>query len=105
MDLHRYERASEYDVKNWLIENLKLTDYQKDKMYREEILRFSPFYFYQLKEKQKVSPLWRLSIIPWIIFVIVLFIGLPFSWLFTGNWGYGDKLYKFHGNWRNKLGV
>jgi hypothetical protein len=103
MNLHRYERAPEHEVKDWLKENLKLTDYQREKIHNG-LLRESPFYFYQLKKKEKINPLWRLSIIPWVPYVIALFIGLPFTWLFTGHWGYGDKLYNFHGSWRNKLG-
>lgn len=103
MKLHRYEKASDYEVQAWLEKNLDLTPYQKEKIYNSELIRFAPFEFYK-RRKEKTSPIWRLSIIPWIPYIIILFTFLPFNWIFTGHWGYGDKLYNFHSKWRNKIG-
>ena len=53
MKLSYLERASDYDVEKWLNEELKLTPYQKELLNEREIVRFSPFYFYQRKKKEE----------------------------------------------------
>ena len=57
------KKAPEYKVQEWLEKKLELTNYQKSKLYNEEIIRFSPFYFYERKQKEKISILWRFTLI------------------------------------------
>ncbi len=73
---------------------------------KSELVRFSPFEFYQDKDKEKVSPLWRLTIffVPFYYIFIVGF--LPLNMIFTGKWGYSQKFYdNFHGVWMKKLNL
>ena len=105
MKLHRLKRASDFKVRDWLIKELELTDYQKDKMYRKEILRFAPFYWYEQRQKENISFLCRLSMIPFFIVWLILFIWLPVNFLFVGKWGYGDKIFNILSKWQNCIGL
>jgi hypothetical protein len=104
MRLSNLKRASDYDVEKWLTEELNLTPYQKEKMRDRELIRFTPFDFYEDKQKEKISPLWRITIFFFPIYLILLYIGLPFTMLFTGKWGYGRNFIdNFHNVWTYKL--
>lgn len=104
MNLSRLKKASDYKVTEWLEEELKLTPYQKQKIYDKELIRFSPFYFYEIKQKEKISFLWRLTILLFPIYYLIMLIGLPINMIITGKWGYSqDFLEKFHYSWLNKL--
>lgn len=104
MKLTNLKRASDYDVNNWLKKKLELTPYQYDKLTSEEIIRFGRYEFYEQAEKGKISIAWRLTIFLFPIYYLVLFIFLPFTMLFTGKWGYGQKFYDyFHAKWMRKL--
>lgn len=104
MNFSNLKKASDFDVKKWLEEELKLTPYQKDLIYKNELVRFAPFYFYETKQKEKISFLWRLTILLFPIYYLVALIGLPINMIITGKWGYGqDFLEKFHYSWLNKL--
>ncbi len=106
MKLHDLERASDWDVKEWLVKELELTPYQKSKMYDNETIQFSPFYFYQYPKNKKVTFLWRMSIVPFFVYYILAFIFLPFMWIFTGKWGYGRNFIdNFHSKWCKKIGI
>lgn len=105
MKLSYLEQASDYDVEKWLTEELKLTPYQKELLLDREIVRFSPFYFYQRKKKEEVSALWRLTIIPFVIYYILAICFTPIKWLFTGKLGYGRNFIdNFHSKWVRKMG-
>lgn len=104
MKLTRLKPASDYEVINWLEKELELTPYQKGKMRDREIVRFSPFEFYKSRGKEKVSVLWRLTIIIFPFYWLIFLVGLPFRFLFTGKWGYGQKFFdNFHAVWIRKL--
>ena len=106
MKLHKLQRTSDYKVKEWLDKELQLTPYQKSKLYNEETIRFAPFYFYEPRQKEKSSILWRLTVIPYLIYYAILFIGLPLTFLITGKWGYSEKFYdNFHAKWLLKLNI
>lgn len=105
MKFSRLKKASDYKVQKWLEKQLELTSDQKRNMSEREIVRFSKFEFYERKQEKKVSPLWRISILAFPIFWLILFIGLPFTMIITGKWGYGDKLYKFYNDWLSLLGL
>jgi|ERR1700741_354872 len=98
-------RASDHEVEKWLTESLDLTAYQKEKLRDREIVRFSSFYFYKTQKKEKVSVLWRLSIIIYPVYYLLAVCFLPIKWIFTGTWGYGRNFVdNFHSKWTRKLG-
>jgi len=108
MGLSSLKEASHYEVADWLEKELKLTPYQNEKL-REydgdyDLLRSSPFYFYRYKQKEKIFFLWRLTIIFFPFYLILMLIGLPFTMIFTGRWGYGRKFMdNFHSKWMRKI--
>jgi len=106
MKLSYLERASDYEVRQWLESELDLTPYQKEKLYKSEIIRLSNFYFYKIPKKEKVSILWRLSIIIYPFYFLLAISFLPIKFIFTGKWGYGrDFIDKFHSVWIRKIGL
>lgn len=101
MNFRNIEKASSYEVKEWLIKELKLNDYQIQKLNRESIIEDSPFYI--SKEKKYQSNIWlRLSIIFYPVVVLLLIIGLPINYIITGRWGYSNK-FNFILNWINRI--
>ena len=105
MKLHRLKQVSYLTIQNWLEDRLELTDYQKDKMRRSEFLRFSKYKFFEPRQKENVSFLCRLSMIPFFLVWLILFIGLPINFLFVGKWGYGDKIFSILSKWQNCIGL
>lgn len=106
MRLSQLKRASGHEVEKWLKEELKLTDYQKSLLFNEEIIRFSPFEFYERAQKEPASFLWRLTIVFFPAYFILLTVGLPIRFVVTGRWGYSDKFYdNFHAKWIRKVGL
>lgn len=106
MNLHRYKRAENYEVEDWLAKSLELTPYQKDILKRNELLRYSSYKFVKDRNSNKPNILWRLSSVAFFLFYILLFLGLPFTYLFTGELGYSLNFYdKYISKWRNKIGV
>jgi len=95
MIFSQIEEASGSDVREWILESIPdLTKYQKEVIQNADcdIIRVSHLHFYIDKSPQKVSFLWRFTILIFPLVWLVLFIGLPFNMLFTGRWGYGKKL-------------
>lgn len=99
-------RASDYEVREWLEKELDLIPYQKEKLNNNEIIRFSNLYFYKIPKKEKVSRLWRLTILFFPIYYLLAFCFLPINFIFTGKWGYGRNFIdKFHSVWVRKIGL
>lgn len=89
---------------DWLDKEIKLTDYQKQKIYNDEVFRWCPYDFY--KEKKRITNFWiRLSILIYPLVYIGIFISLPFKFLFTGRWGYNSQKIQWFRNWANNLGL
>lgn len=105
MQFHQLKRASDYEVEQWLVKKLELTPYQRDILFNQEIVRFSPFKFYQSRQKEKVPFWWRLTIFPLLLFIVLLFLWLPFNLIFTGRCGYGDKVYRVFAAWQRKVNL
>lgn len=106
MRLTNLERASDYDVQKWLENSIELTPYQKEKLRRDETIRFSSFYFYKFKKKEKSNFFWRLSIILVPFYYLALLIALPINLIITGTWGFGQNFYdNVHSKWMRKLGL
>ncbi len=104
MNLHRLTQADEFEVRDWLEQELSLTTYQIEKLLDRDFIRLSPFYFYKHTKQPKSSFLWRLTLPAFLLFLILLIIFLPVRWFFTGQWGYGFGIYdKFYAPWKRKL--
>lgn len=106
MKFSQLQPAANYEVEKWLETSIRnLTDDQKRWIYNEEIVRFSPFQFYKRVKKEKPTILWRLSALFYPIYLILLILFNPIKWIFTGEWGYGEKfLDGFHYKWTRKIG-
>lgn len=106
MKFSALEKASDYEVKEWLKTTLNLTPHQLSKMYREETLRWSDFKFYKYRTKKPVSLLWRLTLPFWVIYWILAVISTGIKWIFTGSTYLPTKfLDKFHRPWAHKLNL
>ena len=107
MKLTNLKPVFDYEVEKWLISSIpELTVYQKQKIRNDEIVRFSGFQFYKRRKRIKVSILWRLTFFLLPLYFAFLLVSLPFGYLFTGKWGFGQKFYdNFHAVWFHKLGL
>jgi len=105
MEFHRYKKASDYEVYDWIKKSIpELTNYQKQKIYDNEIVRFSKFEFY--KRRKRVSNIWwRLSAVFFPITWILIFISLPINFILTGDWGYSFKTLEWFNIWKNNIGL
>ena len=105
MKLINLKRANQYDVQNWLLDNIPdLTDVQKQKIRDWEIVRFAPFYFMQ-KNKRAENIFIRLSIVFLPFVWLILVFGLPINFFITGNWGYNDEKISWFSKWISKIGL
>lgn len=103
MKLSRLKQVNNYEVEEWLKDKLRLTSYQKELLHQQEIVRFSPFTFFKPKQKEKVNWLWRLTLLFYSVFLLLLIICLPLTFIITGKWGYYGKIETILYNWENKL--
>lgn len=101
MNLRNLEKAPDYKVERWLKEEFNLDNYQTSKMYDNESVRFSPFEFYQ--ERPYNSNIWlRLSIVFFPFVFLLLWLGLPLTYLIRGRWGY-NRNFDWILKWMDKL--
>lgn len=104
MKLHNLKPADTHAVNKWLIDKLNLGPYQKEKLHKDEIVRYAPFQFFE--QKKKVNSKWmRLTLIPYCIIYLLILISLPFKYFITGRWGYAYEKIKWFDNWQYKLGL
>lgn len=105
MNISNLKRASDSEVEKWLHENLNLTPYQKSKLRDDELIRRSPFKFYKYRESGSSNLLWRLSIVIFPLYILALYLIMPFIFLTSGKWGYSSQFVdKFFSPWANKIG-
>jgi len=103
MRLLNLKKVPDYQVENWLEENIaEITKYQKERIHNDEIVRFAPFEFYE-RRKRVDNFLIRLSIIFLPIVWLALIFGLPFNFIGTGTWGY--KKINWFSKWTSACGV
>lgn len=105
MNLHNYEKATDYEVQKWIDNSeLELTPYQKQRLRDYDVVRLAPFYF--IKPRKRVTNIWlRLSIILFPPVWILILISLPFNFILTGKWGYGNKTLKWFDKWVTNINV
>lgn len=109
MKLVQYKEVSHYELLKWLtsIHGLNLTPYQKELIRREFYDSRPPFTLMEF-DRKRVKPWWfRLTIIFYLIIMIILIIGLPFTYFVKGQFGYTyeNKFSQFMINWQKKLGI
>lgn len=106
MRLTNLTKAHTYEVEKYLKEKLDLTDYQYSRMKQDEFVRFSKYEFYKWDKESQPNILWRMSIVLYLLFVLFLYLFLPFTFILRGEWGYGQKFYdNVYAKWRRKLRI
>ena len=104
MNFSNLRKTSDIEIENWLHKNLDLTDAQYQKMIDTELIRFSKFHFYKWQKKENTTFLWRITIIAFPFYIILLILFLPFNFLFTGHWHLKQNfLDNFHSKWISKI--
>ena len=100
MNFRNLTQSRDYKIQKYLEANIdNLSPRQKLDIYH--LVQEMPFKFYE--RKKYTSSIWiRISIIlvPFVWFI--LFIFLPFTYIFTGTWGYGYKM-NWLLNWFDKV--
>lgn len=102
MEFTNLKRASYYEVKEWLQNELELTGEQRRKI-DDDFLRFSEFEIYKEVQTEKVNPLWRLTIFLFPIAFAILFVSQPFKMILTGKYKYRNGGLKWWHYWCDKL--
>lgn len=104
MNLIRYRELKLYEVKQILDDYIGLTDDQRLKLRQIDRL---PFSFVKYQKPEPVKPIWRLTILFYWVFVLILLLLLPIKWILTGNRYYPEKSwqYRLYIFWTKKLGL
>ena len=98
--------VSDYEVNKFLKDNLQLSPYQQELLVNNEIIRFSGFEIFKQKEKSKSNLLFRLTIVVFPTWLILLYFYLPINWIITNKWGFNPKTAnKLIGNWAKKINL
>ena len=108
-----YKTLSGYDIIKYIDKELKSRGTELG-LFQKEVLRDAwageygclPFEAFEWKapEGKKINILWRLSIIPLGIWIVLLFLFIPVKWVFTGKPHYGGgKIGKFTAGWIDKV--
>jgi len=106
MKITRLRKTPDHKIEEWLATKLQLTPYQKECMLKHGYVRSAPFYFYEAPPKVKTVLWWRITIIPFLIYIVLLICFGPVKWIFTGKWGYGQSFIdKYYSPWEQKLGL
>lgn len=104
MNIFRYKQVRDYDVEQYFRKHLDLTVYQKQRI--EDVIRSAPFDFISFEKEAAVFWPWRLTVIFFILFILLLWITMPIKWMLTGHGRYGQKsialkVYRF---WGKRIG-
>ena len=102
MDLLRYRKVDAGQVATGLAKELDLDWSKRDKI--EEYLRYR-YTIVEFQKKGKSNPLFRLTGPLYLLFFLMLLIGIPVKWLFTGSAYYTNesRLLKVRKSWADKL--
>lgn len=105
MNIHNLQKVNDMEVQEWFLKNIpEISPYQKEKIRDMELFRFSPFTYFK-RRKSVNNMFFRLTIILFPIVALLLFISLPFGFIFTGEWGYSYEKLKWFDKWKNSIGL
>ena len=104
MNLLRYRELNPYEIRDLLDKCIGLTDYQKDQLITTGWL---PFHIIEYESPEPVKPVWRLTILFYWMFCLMLLLVIPLKWLLTGNRYFSEKhwIYNVYASWTKKLGL
>lgn len=102
MKFTNLERASEYKLGCEIADIIQ--DYGRDMAYIEQHIKQN-YRLFKVIEKNKSNPLWRLTILFYFIFIILLVIAMPIKWLITGYQYYDSDSFvsKLQRKWYEKF--
>lgn len=102
--LSRFKEANSLEAQHWFFKNIPdITDEQIYLMSRKNLFGCCPFRFFKQRDKVKVSPLWRLTLFPFFLVVLLGVLWLPFNLMITGVWGYNRV--GWLSSWSAKLNI
>lgn len=105
MNLLRYKKVEMYEFRKILDKYIGLTEYQKEKLLG---IDWFPFTVIRYEKPEPVKPLWRLTILfYWLFLLVMLALVIPVKWLFTGKSYFSEKnwTYRVYAFWTKKLGL
>lgn len=106
MRLSNYDRATDYDIQNYLVQMLELSDQQVRTLRNSEFPRYTGFIIFKEQPKKAHSLLWRLTAPAYYAFVCFFVFLMPFKWILTGKTDYsGTALASIENRWRSKIGL
>lgn len=102
LNLVGLKEINEYKLLDFLRKEGVITKEQMYNCLQQDIFEKSKFYFFEQIPVKK-EPFWfRLTIIFVPIVILLLIIGIPFYYLFTSSWYYGEK-FMFIKKWLDRL--
>lgn len=105
MNLLRYKKVEPYELRKILDRYIGLTEYQKEKLLR---IDWFPFTVIRYEKPEPVKPIWRLTILfYWLFLLVMLVLVIPAKWIFTGKSYFSEKnwTYRVYTFWTKKLGL
>jgi len=106
MRLHDYKYSNRNEFKNFLIKELDLSVYQQDKLKTNDIIFDSKYTVMEKTGKVNSNALWRLSILLYPIYIVLLFLYCIVKYVFTGKFAIGsERLLNIHTTWNKKIGI
>ena len=103
MNLIKYKKLDNYEIRKILDQYIGLTDYQKEKLI---YIDWFPFSVIKYTEKEPVKPIWRLTILFYWIFCLLILLIHPVKWLLQGDMYFTERsvIYRLYNVWTKKLG-
>lgn len=91
-------------VSDWIAKGINLNYDKKQEL--KEFLMFNNEFCFVKHDDIKSSFLMRLTTPIFLIVLLLLFIFMPFKFIITGNWLYGDSIiFNIIKKWSNKIGI
>lgn len=101
MRLVRLEKAWSYEIREVIEKNKPVSAYETAELINQKftVLKFS--------KKKEQNPLWRLTILFYFLFFVLIIFTFPFKYLLTGTaqYEFNSTLGKFYRAWQVKLGL
>lgn len=105
MRFSRLRKANDYEIRKAIAETIELNPYQKEKLADREFPIYTRLKVYIEQEYPKPSIWWRLTIFPYVLYIVLVFLFMPIKWMLTGTHYLPQTwLDNFHRPWVEKLG-